>query len=57
MAQVVIKCPRTGKWVPTGIDMDAASFAGANMSGNSFGPCPACGASHTWDKKDAKLKG
>jgi hypothetical protein len=50
---VLILCPNTGTPVPTGFRMDPASFRTATMSANSFGPCPACGQIHTWDKKDA----
>lgn len=52
MAHIVIKCPNTGKPVPTGVDMDKKGFESAQLSGNSF-QCPACGNMHTWDKKDA----
>jgi len=55
MAAVMIKCPVIGKAVPTGIAMDQKSFESSVMSNNTFGPCPACGGSHTWDKKDAFL--
>lgn len=54
MAMVLAKCPRTGEWFPTGMDMDARTFERAEMSGNTF-QCPACRTLHVWDKKDAKL--
>lgn len=56
VSQVVVTCPKTGKQVSTGMAMDKKSFETAIMSGNFF-LCPACGQTHTWDKKDAKLQG
>lgn len=55
MASVMIKCPKTGKLVPTGISMDKKSFETAKLENNAVG-CPACGGNHTWSKKDAVLK-
>jgi endogenous inhibitor of DNA gyrase (YacG/DUF329 family) len=52
MGMVVIKCPKTGKVIPTGVGMDKASFQTSSMSNNTVS-CPACGGTHTWDKKDA----
>ncbi len=51
----MITCPKTGKPVSTGFDMDERSFAGSAVTGNTFGPCPACGETHTWAKEDAFL--
>jgi endogenous inhibitor of DNA gyrase (YacG/DUF329 family) len=53
----MIKCPITGKAVPTGFGADQQSFESSSYSQNTFGPCPACGKMHTWDKKDAWLQG
>jgi endogenous inhibitor of DNA gyrase (YacG/DUF329 family) len=55
MANVVIKCPKTGKLVPTGMNMDEASFKSSSMTNNSFN-CPACGETHTWNKDQASLQ-
>lgn len=52
MADVMIRCPKTGAAVPTGIGMDWESFKFVTMEGNQVG-CPSCGQMHTWDKKDA----
>lgn len=54
MGMVMIMCPKTGRPVPTGFGMDKESFKNPTvvLSQNSFGPCPACGGMHTWDKKD-----
>ena len=51
---VMITCPTTHKVVPTGIDMDAASFKSSDLQANSVG-CPACGQDHTWAKGEAFL--
>jgi endogenous inhibitor of DNA gyrase (YacG/DUF329 family) len=55
MANVMIKCPATGKLVPTGFEMDAQSFASSDLSDNSVS-CPACGGTHVWSKEDAQLE-
>ena len=52
MGLVMIQCPNTGKAIPTGFDMDKTSFQSSTLNRNSVG-CPACGKTHTWDKKDA----
>ena len=53
MADVMIKCPKTGVPVPTQIGMDFESFKSSEMTDNTFGPCPSCGEMHTWSKADA----
>ncbi len=55
MASVMIKCPKTGQAVPTGIGTTKEGWEAMQMSGNST-ICPACGSMHTWDKKDAFLQ-
>lgn len=55
MATIMIKCPKTGRDIPTGFSMDAENFATAVMSGNAI-QCPVCHQMHTWDKKDAWLE-
>jgi len=57
MGQVMIKCPVTGKPLPTGFNMPKASFASATLTNNSVGPCPHCGQMHTWSKADAWVEG
>ena len=46
-----IKCPKTGKPVPTRMDMPI----GMDLSGlsNNSVSCPHCGEMHKWDGKDA----
>jgi hypothetical protein len=57
MAPLVIRCPRTGKSLYTGIDMDARSFQDPTnqLTNMTVGPCPQCGQNHTWSKEDAYL--
>ena len=53
---VMIKCPKTGKPVATGIDMKIKSFETVTLRDNTFAACPACNGMHTWDKKDAWIQ-
>ena len=48
----MIKCPRTGRAIATGIGMSRDTFKTSTLTHNSV-RCPACGQTHTWDKKDA----
>ncbi len=57
MPRVMIKCPKTGKPVPTGMGADQKSFESGCFRDNSFGPCPECGQRHIWQKDDAFLEG
>jgi hypothetical protein len=54
MAQVEIRCPSTGEMVPTGMDMDPATFESVLMTDNSL-QCPACGEMHIWGTEEAQL--
>jgi len=56
MPRVLIKCPNTGKDVPTNSMMRPETFQQAQITRNTF-RCPACGEIHTWAKKDAFLEG
>jgi len=47
----MIRCPRTGRAIPTGIAIDPASFASSGMVNNST-LCPACGEAHLWSKEN-----
>lgn len=49
--QLMIKCPKTGKAIPTGFDMDETSLATATLTNNSV-TCSECGGTHTWSKSD-----
>lgn len=52
MANVMIRCPKTGEAVPTGIGMDFESFKSVEMSDNQV-RCTSCGEMHLWQKEDA----
>ena len=54
MAELMIVCPKTGKYVRVGIDMDPAAFASSSFEGNRV-RCPHCGETHVWGSKDARL--
>jgi hypothetical protein len=55
VGRIMIKCPVTGKPLPTGIGIDKKSWENPSnqFSNNQIGPCPHCGQMHTWSKKDA----
>lgn len=57
MGQVMIRCPKTGKPLGTGVGSDKQSFEGSSFENMSIGPCPHCGGNHTWSKKDAWVEG
>jgi hypothetical protein len=47
MGEVMIRCPKTGKPVATGIHIDRARFGSMPVFFNrSF--CPSCGVLHEW---------
>lgn len=57
MAEVCITCPSTGKLVDAGLSpMTQATFS-AMPDSEYRTDCPACGAFHFWEKKDAALVG
>jgi hypothetical protein len=48
----MVRCPRTGKDVPSGIETDSLSFEKTpNFTGLFH--CPLCGIDHSWSKIDA----
>lgn len=55
MAQIVVKCPKSGNLVPTGKTVDREAWDTATFKDNSF-VCPDCGNIHRWEKEDAQLK-
>lgn len=55
MGTLFIACPTTGNILSTGMSMDKASFESSTLVNNSVGPCPHCGATHTWSKENAML--
>jgi len=56
MPRIMIKCPKTGNSVPTGIAIDKISFESTVFTNNAFGPCMECGQTHTWSSTDAFLE-
>jgi hypothetical protein len=52
MGMVMIKCPQTGRAIPTGIKTDRESF---RRSPVFFGHtrCPICNANHDWFAREA----
>jgi endogenous inhibitor of DNA gyrase (YacG/DUF329 family) len=51
MAELQIKCPKTGKFVSTGVEMDAAEFGGTPGYEARI-RCPHCGETHAWKRTD-----
>lgn len=52
MGIMMVKCPKTGRAIPTGTEIDQASF---NRTPVFFGRtfCPICKIDHEWFAKDA----
>ena len=55
MAMVTIRCPRTGQRVPTGLDIDPATWETLPVVVSTM-HCPACGAEHVWSKTYARFE-
>jgi hypothetical protein len=55
MADLMIRCPATGKPVMTGISVSKESFETSEFADNRV-RCPHCGGMHVWQKADAYLK-
>jgi hypothetical protein len=52
MGTVMIRCPQTGREIPTGFEADAARFKAMPVFfASSY--CPACRTEHEWFAKDA----
>jgi predicted RNA-binding Zn-ribbon protein involved in translation (DUF1610 family) len=51
---VIIRCPATGREVPTGITTDIATFSGLPKHTSKL-ECPVCGEVHVWSRKDVFL--
>jgi hypothetical protein len=52
MSMLMIKCPATGRPVPTGIEIEPDTLAQLPDIGSGL-TCPACGHHHIWQKNDA----
>jgi hypothetical protein len=55
MPALMIRCPKTGTPVDTGIELDQDTFKYLPKI-QSFVTCPACGERHPWSKDDAWLR-
>ena len=47
MGAVMIRCPQSGRDIPTGIEMDTAEFQRAPVFFSTV-QCPVCGREHEW---------
>jgi hypothetical protein len=54
---VAFNCPQTNLPVNTGLWMSPEFFPASEIENCSIGPCPYCGQTHQWSKKDAYLYG
>ena len=52
MGIVTVECPNTGEQVPTGMVVDARTFATMELEGHKF-RCDACAEVHSWNKATA----
>lgn len=53
---VLIKCPKTGKHIPTGIELTAAGDLNKILKVRRFTQCPICKLVHGWVPTDATLR-
>jgi hypothetical protein len=55
MGMVMVKCPRTGRAIPTGMEADRSNFQCVPVFfSRAF--CPMCGVYHEWFAKDAWVR-
>lgn len=54
MGVITILCPRTGRQVSTGVEVDPAAFRAMPIRA-SIMRCWACGGEHSWSKRWATL--
>jgi hypothetical protein len=55
MSIVTIMCPKTGKKVSTGVEMDRRAFRGLPLARHFVFHCWLCGQEHEWSKRWATL--
>jgi hypothetical protein len=55
MGIIVIKCPNTGREIPTGLEVDRHAFQGVPVF-FSRTYCQICRTNHEWFAKDARVK-
>ncbi|MHC2390558.1 endogenous inhibitor of DNA gyrase (YacG/DUF329 family) [Bradyrhizobium liaoningense] len=58
MGMIMVKCPQTGRTIPTGIKSDRETFLRSiEFFGNTFRQystlCPVCQANHNWFAREA----
>jgi hypothetical protein len=53
---VLIRCPNTGRNIPTGIRLTAAADLGKLSRARRFTQCPVCKVVHGWLPSDASLE-
>jgi hypothetical protein len=54
MAQVQIRCPNSGLWASSGMEVDEEHWPTLQVS-NESSPCGVCGETHRWSKHEARL--
>ncbi|HEY2801707.1 MAG TPA: hypothetical protein VGI85_14035 [Chthoniobacterales bacterium] len=52
--RILVRCPVTKKLNVTGLTIDEDLFEGAKLKPKDV-PCPHCGGTHAWNKKQAIL--
>jgi len=52
MGTLLVRCPATGKDIPSGIEVDRQSFEKTPAFTGTIA-CPFCGVEHAWSKIDA----
>jgi hypothetical protein len=55
LGMIVIKCPNTGREIPTGLEADRHAFQGVPVF-FSRTYCPICRTNHEWFAKDARVR-
>jgi hypothetical protein len=54
MAQVQIRCPRSGLWASIGLEVDPEHWPGVEAY-MEVATCGVCGDTHTWSKREARI--
>lgn len=54
-ASVMVRCPATDKFFPTGVASTPASFNASTFENNVTAPCPHCGGAHRWGDSEIAL--
>jgi hypothetical protein len=55
MGMVVMRCPRTGREVPTGMEFEREEFQNLKPMIHRM-RCPACGSEHVWSRGTAQWR-